>query len=157
MGLKPSSIQAFFTAGMLLFCLSAMQASPDLLALMSQSQEQLNANYALDADKYKMKKVDIQLTKDGFFRCRRTFLTGKQEYFSFNFSEFETLDYLGNSQSGWLVLKTKPESIIVQTFRDPKGNIDTMATELRLPFKNLQAAELHTLNDCFQRIHDRLK
>jgi hypothetical protein len=132
-------------------------ALPDLLELMRQGQEKLNANYALDADKFKMKKVDIQLTQDGFFRCRRTFISGKQEYYSFSFADLADFDYLGNTQNGWILLKTKPESIIVQTFRDPKGNIDTMATELKLPFKNLEAADLHQLNACFVQIRERLK
>lgn len=136
---------------------AGVSASPDLLELMQQSQDQLNAGYALDADKYKMKKAEIQLTRDGFFRCRRTFINGKQEYYSFSFSAFEDLSYLGDEQNGWMVLKVKPEGIIVQTFRDPKGNIDTMASELRLPFKNLQAADLHTINDCFSQIRQRLQ
>lgn len=157
MGLKPSLFKRFSAALLLLFCLSAMQSSPDLIEMMNQSQQILNTTYALDVDKFRMKKADIQLTKDGFFRCRRTSLTGKQEYFSFSFSDFAELDYLGNTQNGWVVLKTKPESIIVQTFRDPKGNIDTMASELRLPFKTLATDDLQQLNDCFERIRERLK
>ncbi len=157
MRLKPLSISFFCAAAFFLFSgLVTVSDSPDLLDLMKQSQDKLNADYALDADKLKMKKAEIQLTRDGFFRCRRTFISGKQEYYSFSFSAFEELNYLGNEQNGWVVLKVKPEGIIVQTFRDPKGNIDTMATQLRLPFKNLEAADLHMLNDCFQRIREKL-
>lgn len=157
MRFKPLSILILCAAALLLFSsLAASSVSPDLLELMKQSQDKLNADYALDADKFKMKKTEIQLTRDGFFRCRRTFISGKQEYYSFSFSAFEELNYLGNEQNGWVILNVKPEGIIVQTFRDPKGNIDTMATQLRLPFKNLKAADLQMLNDCFQRIREKL-
>ncbi len=157
MRFKPLSISFFCVAAFFLFSsLATDSVSPDLMELMKQSQDKLNADYALDADKFKMKKTEIQLTRDGFFRCRRTFISGKQEYYSFSFSAFEELNYLGNEQNGWVVLNVKPEGIIVQTFRDPKGNIDTMATQLRLPFKNLKAADLHMLNDCFQRIREKL-
>lgn len=129
---------------------------PDLQELMKQSQDKLNLAYAADLENTKLKKVEIKFTKEGFFRYRRTFITGKQEYFSFNCSQFEQLDFLGNVQSGFLILKTQPESIIVQTFRDNKGNIDTMASQLKLPLKNMEAQDVQQLQDCFLAIRQKL-
>ena len=130
---------------------------PDLQELMKHSQDQLNAAYATDLAAVPSKKTDIQLTNDGFFRFRRTLVNGKQEYFAFNFSQYEDLDYLGNVSSGFLVMKTKPESIIVQTFRDAEGDIDSMASELRIPLKHLEAKDLQQLQDCFLQIRQKIK
>jgi len=137
------------------FCMAAQ--NPDLLELMRENQERLTLWSSTNLAQQKLKKIDLQLTRDGFFRLRRTYLNGKQEYFSFSFSEFEEMNYLGTTQSGTLILKTQPESIIVQTFRDSRGNIDTMATTLKLPLQQLEAADLNTLQDCFLRIKERLK
>ncbi len=138
-------------------CFSMAAQNPDLLELMSESQERLTVLSSANLAQQKLKKLDLQLTRDGFFRLRRTYLNGKQEYFSFSFSEFEEMNYLGTTQSGTLILKAQPESIIVQTFRDSRGNIDTMATTLKLPLQQLEAADLNMLQDCFQRIKERLK
>lgn len=138
-------------------CLSIAAHNPDLLEMMSASQDRLSVLSSAGLVQQKIKKLDIQLTRDGFFRLRRTYLNGKQEYFSFSFSEFEEMNYLGTAQSGTLILKTQPESIIVQTFRDSRGNIDTMATTLKLPLQQLEAADLNNLQECFLRIKERLK
>lgn len=131
--------------------------TPDLLEQMRESQERLSVLSSANLVQQKIKKLDLQLTRDGFFRLRRTYLNGKQEYFSFSFSEFEEMNYLGTAQSGTLILKTQPESIIVQTFRDSRGNIDTMATSLKLPIQQVDAADLNQLQECFLRIRERLK
>lgn len=139
------------------FTVAARYDEPDLRLLMKQCEEKLGKAYAADMENKEFKKVEIQLTKDGFFRYRRTFISGKQEYFSFSFSQFNELDYLGTAQSGLLVLKTLPESIIVQTFHDPKGNVDTMANELKLPLKQLEAADLQAFEHCFLQIREKLQ
>lgn len=145
-----------------LFCLAFLvmgfsRVYLDLEELMKESQAILNAAYAKDMADKPSKKVDIQLTKDGFFRFRKTLANGKQEYFSFNFSQFEDISFLGNTSSGILVIKTMPESIIVQTFYDRTGNIDSMASELKLPMKNLEPNEVQQFQDCFLQIRQKLK
>jgi hypothetical protein len=35
--------------------------------------------------------------------------------------------------------------IIVQTYNDPKGDIDSVATQLNLPFKNMEPERLDSL------------
>ncbi|MFM6976865.1 MAG: hypothetical protein ACKOW2_08485 [Sphingobacteriaceae bacterium] len=136
---------------------AGQSVDPDLADLMRQTEYRLNTAFAADIEGTQFKKVEIKLTNDGFFRYRRTFLNGKQEYFSFHFSQFEDLEYLGTTHLGFLVMKTKPESIIVQTFRDSKGNIDTMATELRVPLKDMDVADIQAFQMCFSKIHEKLK
>lgn len=139
-----------------LFCLFSAFSDPDLVAWLKQSQEKLLLSYASELDLVKVKKVDIQLTKEGFFRYRRTLMTGKQEYFAFHLSQLESMHYLGTSQSGYMVIETQPESVIVQTFHDRRGNIDTMASEVRLPLKNMEAEDFSQLEACFIQVREKL-
>ena len=148
---------AFCFGSMMAMLLGAWRALPDLEELLKQTQEKLNMAYSIEIDQPQLKKIDLQLTKDGFFRLRKTFINGKQEYFSFNFSQFDELKYLGNTQKGLLVLKTKPESIIVQTYRDAAGNIDTMASELKFPVKEMDAPDIEVIQDCFMQAREKLK
>ena len=53
--------------------------------------------------------------------------------------------YIGTTVSGTLQLKTIADDIIVQTYNDPKGDIDSMATELDLPMKNIEPNRLDSL------------
>ncbi|MFM6954899.1 MAG: hypothetical protein ACKOWL_07925 [Sphingobacteriaceae bacterium] len=143
------------TSLMVLLALLAF-SSPDLLECLQACQDKLSVNYAPELDHVQVKKADIQLTKEGFFRYRRTLSSGKQEYFAFNLSQLEELDYLGTSQSGFLVLHTRPESIIVQTFHDSRGNIDSMANEVRLPLKGMLVEDITQMNSCLLEVRDKL-
>jgi hypothetical protein len=157
MNFMKSSYFTFFRGVSLLVLLFLFAfSSPDLLECLQACQDKLNLNYASELDLVQVKKVDFQLTKEGFFRYRRTLAKGRQEYFAFNLSQLKDLDYLGTTQSGFLVLHTRPESVIVQTFRDSRGNIDSMATDLRVPLKGMQADGIAQLNTCFMQVGDKL-
>ena len=93
----------------------------------------------------KLKKWELVLTNDSFLRLRKTFTNGKQEYFSFQLHRFTDMDYLGNTLNGTLQLKAKADDIIVQTYNDPREDIDTMATQLNLPMKNMEPDRLDSL------------
>jgi hypothetical protein len=93
----------------------------------------------------KLKKWDLVLTEDAFIRLRKTYQNGKQEYYSFQLHRLSDMDYLGNTENGTLQLKTTADDIIVQTYNDHKGDIDTMATELNIPVKNMQPERLDSL------------
>jgi len=93
----------------------------------------------------KLKKWELILTDDSFLRLRKTFSNGKQEYFSFQLHRFTDMDYLGNNLNGTLQLKAKADDIIVQTYNDPREDIDTMATQLNLPMKNMEPDRLDSL------------
>jgi hypothetical protein len=93
----------------------------------------------------KLKKWELLFTNDAFLRLRKTYQGGRQEYFSFKLSRFKDMDYLGNNIRGTLRLKTLADDIIVQTYNDPKGNVDSMTTQLSIPVKNMEADQLDSL------------
>lgn len=85
-----------------------------------------------DQGSLKLKRWELSVTNKGFFRLRKFYANGKQEYFSFNLDRFADLNYLGTIETGEIVLRTKGEDVIVQTYNDPKGNIDSMSNCLRI-------------------------
>ena len=93
----------------------------------------------------KIKKWDITLTDDAFVRLRKVYTNGMQTYYSFQLRRFNDMAYIGTTVSGTLQLKTIADDIIVQTYNDPKGDIDSMATELDLPMKNIEPNRLDSL------------
>ena len=90
----------------------------------------------------KLKKVELSVTPDYFIRLRKTYAKNRHEYFSFNLHRFNDLDYLGNTNSGTLQLKTIADDIIVQT-----DDIDSMTTVLNLPVKNMGPERLDSLQE----------
>jgi hypothetical protein len=94
----------------------------------------------------KIKKFELQLTSDAFIRFRKTYQNSKQEYFSFHLHSLADMSYLGNAEAGTLQFKTTDEDIIVQTYNDRKGNVDSMANVLSIPVKNMGAERLDSLN-----------
>ncbi len=108
------------------------------------SNQCLTTSYDVAADA-KLKKFEINLTEDSFLRLRKTYQNGKQEYFSLQLQQLDELVYLGNTYKGTLRLKTKDDDVIVQTYNDRKGNIDTMATILDIPLKNMEPERLDSL------------
>ena len=97
-----------------------------------------------------LKKWEITITPEHFIRLRKTFQHGKQEYYSFNLSRLHSFDYLGTTGNGVLHFKTMNDDIIVQTYDDPKGNIDSMSTVLDIPVKSISAERLDSLNSALQ-------
>ncbi len=87
------------------------------------------------------------VTDNAFVRLRKTYANGKQEYFSFHLHRFNDLDYLGTATTGTVQLKTIADDIIVQTYGDPKGDIDTMATSLNIQVKNMSPERLDSLRN----------
>lgn len=105
----------------------------------------LNESYDPTAEP-KLKKYEITLTEDHFIRLRKTYQHGKQEYYSFNLKRFAELGYLpGTAETDTLELKTQADDIIFQTYEDPQGDIDSMATHWDLPVKKLSPKRLDSL------------
>ncbi len=94
----------------------------------------------------KLKKFEWQLTNDAFIRLRKTYQNNKQEYFSFHLHHLNDMSYLGDATSGTLQFKTTEDDIIVQTYNDRKGNVDSMASVLNIPVKNMGAERLDSLH-----------
>jgi hypothetical protein len=114
-------------------------------------QEWLNWSNKCLAESYnpppdvKLKKWEIALTSDYFLRLRKTYQHERQEYFSFNVHRLTDVEYLGNDTTGTLKMSTLADDIIVQTYEDPKGDLDSMATALELPVKNMSPARVDSL------------
>jgi hypothetical protein len=97
----------------------------------------------------KLKKVEFTVTQDYFIRLRKTYAKGRQEYYSFNLHKLNDFDYLGNTKSGMLEFKTMADDIIVQTYNDRHGDIDSMSTVLDIPVRNMEPERLDSLREAF--------
>jgi len=117
-------------------------------------QQKLSEHYNAEKN---VKKYELFITERGFCRYKRFFNNGKVEYFSCNLMKFKELDYLGNTQSGILYVRTKEDDVIVQTYNDSRGrDIDSMATFIAIPLKNLEAEDLIDLSDKFRQMSLKL-
>lgn len=94
------------------------------------------------------------LTEDHFLRLRKTYQHGKQEYFSFHLNKLDSVKYLGETTPGQLQFKTIADDIIVQTYEDPKGDIDSMATILDIPVKGMSPQRVDSLNEAIKFLKD---
>jgi hypothetical protein len=122
----------------------SFKAPVDEQAMLAWSNKCLAESYDPSGES-KLKKWEIILTPDAFIRLRKTYQNGKQEYYSFQLHNFNDMNYLGTDISGTLQLKAAADDIIVQTYNDPKEDIDSMATQLNLPFKNIEPERLDSL------------
>ena len=95
----------------------------------------------------KLKKVEFVLTPDYFIRLRKTYAKDRQEYYSFNLHQLNDFDYLGNTANGILEFKTQADDIIVQTYNDRHGDVDSMTTVLDIPVKNMEPERLDSLHE----------
>jgi hypothetical protein len=102
----------------------------------------------------KLKKYEIALTEDHFIRLRKTYQHGKQEYFSFRLNKLDSVKYLAETTPGQLQFKTIADDIIVQTYEDPKGDIDSMATVLDIPVKGMSPERVDSLNEAIKFLKD---
>jgi len=98
----------------------------------------------------KLKKWEIEVTPQHFIHLKKTYQHGKQEYFSFHLTKLDSVNYLGDTPNGQLQFKTLNDDIIVQTYDDPKGNIDSMATTLTIPVRDMTPEKLDSLNDALE-------
>ena len=113
------------------------------------SNKCLNESYD-PSNEMKLKAWELSITPEHFLRLRKTFQHGKQEYFSLQLHAFNNLDFAGSTEHGMLTVKAENDDIIVQTYEDPKGNVDSMAMSLDLPVKNMQPEKLDSLKSALQ-------
>lgn len=117
---------------------------------MADVQQKLTDHYDFTSDL--LKKYELNVTKTGFCRYKCFFNNGKVEYFSFNLLKFKDLDFLGTTQKGTLLLHTRGDDVIVQTYNSKKGDIDSMATYMSIPLKNMEAEDLNELSAKLQKM-----
>jgi len=140
---KPAFIVSFITAAAISLCFAIGMTDQDWL---SWGNKCLSASYDPSADP-KLKKWEVLLTDDSFIRLRKTYQNNKQEYFSFQLQKLDSISYTGDATTGTLKLKAKADDIIVQTYNDRQGNIDSMANVLNIPLKNMEPKRLDSLEE----------
>jgi hypothetical protein len=113
-------------------------------------QKKLVEHYDMDQEAAGLQRGELTVTITGFCRYKKFFGNGKIEYFSFNLVKFKDLDYLGTVKRGRLLLHTEADNVIVQTYNDKAGDLDSMASGLTIPLKNIDAEELV---DFSRRLH----
>jgi len=113
------------------------------------SNKCLSESYDPSTD-VKLKKWEIIVTPEHFIRLRKTYQHGKQEYYSFHLNKLDSINYIRETTGGQLHFKTIADDIIVQTYEDPKGNIDSMATVLDIPVKGMSPGRVDSLNDAIK-------
>ena len=154
------SLLAVFTMWLLVFCSAKLGLDEEIQQIALPSQVKLNMLNHANSDADKIRQFELLLNSEGFLRYRRTYSNGKQEYYSFNLMRTKAIYYLGNTVSGNLSIQTQEDDVIVQTFNDRSGNVDSMATYFRLPLISVEAEDLVALNnDLFEmkRLLDRNK
>jgi len=126
-------------------CIYSFRPGMDEQEWLNWSNKCLSEAYNPSVDA-KLKKYEIEVTPDHFLRLRKTYQHDRQEYFSFNLQKFEDVNYYhGAGLTDTLQIKTQADDIIVQTYNDPKGDIDSMSTVLTIPVKNMPPERLDSL------------
>lgn len=144
-----------FTLGLrmsisLLFCviLMAFAAGVTIDEELIYIQNKLVEHHDSERGEERISRYQLNVTNTGFCRYRRYYASGKVEYFSFNLAKFKDLDYYGTDKQGELYLRTTGENVIVQTYKDKRGgDVDSMATYMVIPLKNIDAQDLVDLSD----------
>jgi hypothetical protein len=144
--LKTISIVAFSTF------LLAFADPESIEQYVGNLQKSFTDHYDFSQESAQIKRYELNVTNNGFCRYKRYFNNGKTEYFSFKLSKFKDMDYYGNYISGKLYLYTKGEDVIVQTYKDRGGDVDSMATQIVIPLKNVEAEDLNLIKENFGKI-----
>ncbi|SFH20048.1 hypothetical protein [Pedobacter insulae] len=116
-------------------------------------QNTLTKYYDSTSDGNALKRYEFNVTNTGFCKCKKVYTNGKTEFFSFNLSRFKSIEYYGNDRRGELHLYTNGDDVIVQTHNDRKGDIDSMATKMVIPLKEVDQYILNNLADQFKQVN----
>ncbi|QPH39126.1 hypothetical protein [Pedobacter endophyticus] len=128
-------------------------SEPDtLIESVTVLQKYLTDHYDTSQESATIKRYELNITNNGFCRYKRYFNSGKTEYFAFKLSKFSGMEYIGDTASGRLLLRTKGDDVIVQTYKDQGGDVDSMATQVVIPLKNIEAEDLNVLQNNFVKI-----
>ncbi len=98
----------------------------------------------------KLKKWEITLTPEHIIRSRKTYQRGKQAYFSFNLNKLDNVTYSSTAKGGMLKLNTAPGDIMVQTYNDPKGKIDSMSSVFGIPVRSMSNERMDSLKEAIR-------
>ena len=120
-------------------------------------ENKLHAHYDEGFSSKQIKRYELSVTNSGFCRYKRYFHNGKIEYFAFNFLRYKDSDFLGTTSQGLLYLRTAEDDVIVQTYKDPAGDVDSMASQLIIPLKQVEAEDLNALAARFLSMRETLR
>ena len=115
-------------------------------------QKSFTEHYDASQESSVIKKYELNVTNTGFCRYKRYFNNGKIEYFAFKLAKFKDLDYYGTTRAGLLYLRTRNDDVIVQTYNDKKGDVDSMGTCVVIPLKNIEAEDLNQIRESLTKI-----
>lgn len=136
----------------LLFIFSWLASFQDNLA--SLRKDIMNIYHQYEAEKHiGHKSYQLEITDKGFVRYKKVLANNKSEFFSVKANRIKDIDFYGNENSGWFVLKCERESVIYQTRSDPSGNVDSMAHEISFPLHRISVEELNILREKFMKVN----
>ncbi|WP_131535829.1 hypothetical protein [Pedobacter nototheniae] len=115
-------------------------------------QKSFTDHYDFNQESNQIKKYELNVTNNGFCRYKRYFNNGKIEYFAFKLAKFKDMDYIGSTTSGRLYLHTKSDDVIVQTYNDKRGDVDSMGTCIAIPIKNIEAEDLNMIRETLVKL-----
>lgn len=125
----------------------------ELKSFYRKQIEELLRKY--DADRFiGSKSFTLEVNNNGFLRYKRILASNKTEYYSVRIEKVQKLNYFGNEKSGWLSVVCEPSSVIFQSYRDPSGDVDSMAHEIHLPLRGISEEELNSLNKSFDFLRE---
>lgn len=142
----------FFSICIALFLCSAFKTAEEEAMII---QNTLNKYYDLSAEGSAIKRYELNVTNTGFCKYKKVYANGKTEFFSFNLARFKDIEYYGNTLRGELYLYTNSDDIIVQTHNDRKGDIDSMATHMVIPLKEVDQDVLNGLAAKFKQANEK--
>ena len=119
----------------------------------SYLQKTFTDHYDSSQESDRIKRYELNVTNNGFCRYKRYFNNGKTEYFAFKLSKFKDMDYCGTTTAGKLYIHTRGDDVIVQTYKDRGGDVDSMATQIIIPLKNIEAEDLNLIRDNLNKIN----
>jgi len=132
----------FFSICLVFLVCSGFETAEESMAII---QNTLNKYYDSNAENVGLKRYELNVTNTGFCKYKKTYSNGKTEFFSFNLSRFKGVQYYGTVKKGALYLFTNSDDVIVQTHNDRKGDVDSMATHMIIPLKEIDEDVLNTL------------
>ncbi|OWK71660.1 hypothetical protein [Pedobacter sp. AJM] len=115
-------------------------------------QKSLVDHYDISQEVKQIKRYELNITNNGFCRYKRYYNNGKTEYFAFKLAKFKDMEYYGTTSAGKLYLHTKGDDVIVQTYKDRGGDVDSMATQVVIPLKNIEAEDLNAIRENLTKI-----
>ncbi len=120
-------------------------------------QKKLIEHYDPGRDASGIDRCELNVTGTGFCRYKRFFENGKIEYFSLNLIRFKDFDYLGTVNAGDLIIHTISDDVIVQTYNTKDGDLDSMASVMTIPLKNIEPEDLNAFAKTFLSMQAGLK